>query len=81
MPSAAAILRTLLATGILAMAVLALVYLHRRSLPLQERIAWILLACLLPLLGPFLVIVYQPGQAPRHRKLMRSSRSQDTRLD
>jgi hypothetical protein len=56
------VIRILLAIGIVGMAVLAILYLRRRELTIMESIGWGLLIVLLPLLGPFLVIVYQPGK-------------------
>jgi hypothetical protein len=56
------VIRLLLAIGILCMAVLAILYLRRRELTITEYIGWGLLIVLLPLLGPFLVIFYQPGK-------------------
>jgi hypothetical protein len=56
------VIRLLLAIGILGMAVLAILYLRRRELAITEYIGWGLLIVLLPLLGPFLVILYQPGK-------------------
>lgn len=56
------VMRALLAIGVLCMAILALLYLRRRELTVTEYIGWGLLIVLLPLLGPFLVITYQPGR-------------------
>ena len=56
------VMRALLAIGILGMAVLAALYLRRRELTITEYVGWGLLIVLLPLLGPFLVILYQPGK-------------------
>ena len=55
-------MRVLLLVGALGMALLASFYLRRRELTIAEYIGWGLLALLLPLLGPFLVILYQPGK-------------------
>ena len=55
-------MRVLLLVGALGMALLAAFYLRRRELTIAEYIGWGLLALLLPLLGPFLVILYQPGK-------------------
>ena len=44
------------------MALLAVLFLRRRHLTLFEYIGWGLLALLLPILGPYLVIAYRPGQ-------------------
>ncbi len=56
------VIRILLAIGFLCMAILAIIYLRRRELTITEYIGWGLLIVLLPLLGPFLVIFYQPGK-------------------
>ncbi len=56
------VIRLLLAIGLLCMAILAIHYLRRRELTITEYIGWGLLIVLLPLLGPFLVIFYQPGK-------------------
>jgi hypothetical protein len=55
------ILRTLLLVDILAMAVVALVYLRQRQISGLAFFGWSLLAMLVPLLGPFLVIACRPG--------------------
>lgn len=69
MPLAAEIMRYLLAAFLIGMALLALLYLRRRDLTPTEIIGWGLLIILVPLLGPFLVIVLKPGakrrRAPR----------------
>jgi hypothetical protein len=56
------VIRLLLVVGALCMAILAVLYLRRRELTITEYIGWGLLIVLLPLLGPFLVIFYQPGK-------------------
>ena len=56
------LMRLLLVLCILGMALLAAIYLRRRKMSLVEYIGWGLVIVLLPVLGPFLVIVYQPGQ-------------------
>jgi len=56
------VIRILLAIGVLGMAILAVLYLRRRELTIMEYLGWGLLIVLLPLLGPFLVIFYQPGK-------------------
>ena len=56
------VIRAPLVIGALCMAVLAVLYLRRRELTITEYIGWGLLIVLLPLLGPFLVIFYQPGK-------------------
>jgi len=61
----AALLRSLLAGTIIGMALIAILYLCRRQLTLRESIGWGLLIILLPVLGPFLVIVLRPGSVTR----------------
>lgn len=56
------VLRYMLLVTILALAVLALVYLRRRRLDWQTGLAWVLLALLVPVLGPILVIALRPGK-------------------
>jgi len=58
-------MRFLLLVSALGMALLAAFYLHRRELTIAEYVGWGLLALLLPLLGPFLVILSQPGKRVR----------------
>jgi len=54
------VLRILLLATIVALAVLALLYLRRRRLDWQTGLAWVLLALLVPVLGPILVISLRP---------------------
>jgi len=56
------VIRALLVLGVLGMAVLAALYLRNRELTIAEYIGWGLLIVLLPLLGPFLVILSRPGR-------------------
>jgi hypothetical protein len=56
------LMRALLVICVLGMALLAALYLRRREMTVAEYIGWGLLAVLLPLLGPFLVILYRPGK-------------------
>lgn len=58
------IMRLLLAISLIGIALLAILYLRRRSLSPMEYFAWGLLIVLLPFLGPFLVILLHPG-SPR----------------
>jgi len=58
-------MRFLLLVSALGMALLAAFYLRRRELTIAEYVGWGLLALLLPLLGPFLVILSQPGKRVR----------------
>ncbi|MDW8227595.1 MAG: hypothetical protein RMJ60_07335 [Anaerolineales bacterium] len=53
-------MRLLLVIFLFAMYVLALVYLRRRPLTRAEFACWALFALLLPLLGPFLVLIMRP---------------------
>lgn len=55
-------MRAILVIGVLCMAILAILYLRRRELTITEYFGWGLLIVLLPLLGPFFVIFYQPGR-------------------
>lgn len=63
-------MRILLAVCIVGMALLALLSMRRRNLTPAEIIGWGLLIILVPLLGPFLVIVLKPG-VKRRRSLRR----------
>jgi uncharacterized membrane protein YjfL (UPF0719 family) len=54
-------MRFLLLACILGMALLAAFYLRRRQMTTPQYILWGLLALLIPLLGPFLVILAHPG--------------------
>jgi hypothetical protein len=58
--AAADMIRFLLLVDVIGMAALALLYLRRRHLDFITYLAWGLLAVLLPILGPFLVIVFRP---------------------
>jgi hypothetical protein len=55
-------MRYLLIMFLFGMALLAALYLSRRSLTLREYLAWGLLILLVPLLGPFLAILCAPGR-------------------
>ena len=55
------ILRGLLMATLVSMAVLAILYLRHRQLSTLGYLAWGLLALMAPGLGPFLVIIAQPG--------------------
>jgi len=59
---ATTVVRILLLVTILAMALLAFLYLRQRRMAWSEFCAWGLLALVLPLLGPFLVFVFRPGE-------------------
>lgn len=58
-------LRLLLTGYLVAMSVLALLYLRRRPLTWIQFTAWGLLSLLVPALGPFLVILARPGKPNR----------------
>jgi uncharacterized membrane protein YjfL (UPF0719 family) len=51
---------------LLGMALIAAFYLRRRELSLSAYLSWGLLIILVPLLGPFLVIYYQPGLSKKY---------------
>ena len=55
-------LRLVLATGLFAMLVLAAFYLRTRELSFLKYLGWGMFAVMLPLLGPFLVILSRPGK-------------------
>jgi hypothetical protein len=54
-------MRLLLLACLLGMAVLAAFFLSRRKLSVLAYLAWGLVIVLLPLVGPFLVILIRPG--------------------
>lgn len=56
------VLRILLLATIVTLAVMALLYLRRRKMDWQTGLAWVLLALLVPVLGPILVISMRPGK-------------------
>ncbi|MEJ2706745.1 MAG: hypothetical protein P8074_03930 [Anaerolineales bacterium] len=56
------VMRTLLFVCMIGMAILAAVYLSRRRLSFYDYLAWGLLAILVPVIGPFLVILSRPGE-------------------
>lgn len=58
-------MRFLIVLTMLGMAVLAGLYLRGRSLSNREYLSWGLLLLFVPLLGPFLVILFSPGRARR----------------
>lgn len=63
MPTTPDVLRALLLLCLAGMALLAALYLRHRRMTLYEYLAWGLLALFLPILGPFLVILSQPGES------------------
>ncbi|NMC78966.1 MAG: hypothetical protein GYA59_06370 [Chloroflexi bacterium] len=60
--SAPALLRILLLSVVIILALLAIFYLIRRRLTWLEFCTWGLLALLLPILGPIVVIASRPGE-------------------
>ena len=62
MPFSPDIMRALLVICLLGMAVLAALFLRQRSLSLIAYLGWGLLIILLPILGPFLVLLTRPGK-------------------
>jgi hypothetical protein len=55
------LMRTLLLLCLVGMAILAALFLRTRRLPFSSFLRWGLLALFVPLLGPFLVILSNPG--------------------
>ncbi|MDP2995502.1 MAG: hypothetical protein Q8N46_10325 [Anaerolineales bacterium] len=60
-------LRLLLAGFLVAMYVLANLYLRRQPLTFSQYTLWGLFALLVPALGPFLVILLQPGKSAQRK--------------
>jgi len=54
-------MRTLLDVCLIGMSMLAVFFLRRRRLSFQAYISWGLIALLLPVIGPFLIILTRPG--------------------
>jgi hypothetical protein len=61
------LIRVFLLVDIVAMALLAFFYLRQRKLSTSEYIRFGLLALFVPLLGPFLVIIFRPGEPRKGR--------------
>ncbi len=55
-------MRVLMVLCLLGMTLLAIFFLRRRGLSFTAYLSWGLLAILLPVVGPFLVILRRPGQ-------------------
>jgi hypothetical protein len=70
----AGILGLLLAVFLIAMVILALLYLRRRPLTPLQAAAWGLFALLVPALGPFLVILARPGRSRPRAEIVRARR-------
>lgn len=62
MGTTAGVIRAILVVDIVAMALLALVYLRQRRMHWTAFVGWGLLAVCLPVLGPFLVLSTRPGE-------------------
>jgi hypothetical protein len=67
----AATLRLFLVVTLIAMDLLAMLYLRRRPLTFGQYAVWGLFALLVPALGPFLVILSLPGGPRRRRRMHR----------
>ncbi|HTX92860.1 MAG TPA: hypothetical protein VMC09_16740 [Anaerolineales bacterium] len=67
-------LRLLLAGCLVAMYVLAMLYLRRRPLTLGQFAAWGLFALFVPVLGPFLTILSRPGSPSRRGLFLKTRR-------
>jgi hypothetical protein len=62
MPISPQLMRLLLVICLLGMALLAVLSLRQRKMPVAATIAWGLVAILLPLVGPFIVLLVHPGE-------------------
>lgn len=67
-------LRALLVAFLFAMYLLALLYLRRRPLTWKQFAAWALFALLVPVLGPFLVILARPAEKRVRSEIVRARR-------
>jgi hypothetical protein len=61
MPISPQLMRLLLVTCLLGMAILAILSLRQRKMPVGAYLGWGLIAVLLPLVGPFIVLLARPG--------------------
>jgi pilus assembly protein TadC len=61
----------ILLAGMIGMELLSVFYLRQRRMPLTAYLRWGLLAALVPFVGPFLVILQQPGQRPGQQPIRR----------
>jgi hypothetical protein len=68
MPISPQLMRLLLAGCLLGMALLAILSLRRRKLPMAAYIGWGLLAILLPFVVPFVVLLLHPGENRQARQ-------------
>ncbi len=63
MPISPQLMRLLLVICLLGMAIVAILSLRQRKMTVAAAIAWGLIAILLPLVGPFIVILVRPGES------------------
>jgi hypothetical protein len=56
------VIRTMLIVDMVALVLLALIYIRQRKMSIVEYCCWSLLAIILPVIGPFIVIANRPGQ-------------------
>ena len=66
------VMRLFLVLCLLGMSLLAVLYLRRRELSFEAYLGWGTLAILVPILGPFLVILSKPGRPARPYSLVKS---------
>lgn len=62
MGTTAGVIRTILLVDIVAMALLAMIYLRQRRMSGMAFLCWGVLALCVPVLGPFLVLSKRPGE-------------------
>ncbi len=67
-------IRLLLSVCLFAMFCLAMFYLRRRPLTWYQFTVWGLFALIVPVLGPFLVILARPGQTRTRAEIVRARR-------
>jgi hypothetical protein len=68
-------MRLILLLNLIGMEVLAVLYLRQRRISFFSYLGWGLFSLLLPVVGPFLVILSQPGRpAVRARKRFRTAK-------
>ena len=74
MPLSADLMRIMLVIYLLGMSLLAALYLRSRVMGCEAYFGWGILAILLPVLGPFLVIIFAPRRAVKSDRLTSSRR-------
>jgi hypothetical protein len=74
----AGVMRLLLGTSVMGMALLAIFYLRQRRMPFDEFLAWGLLAIFVPVFGPFWVIYKHPGRPAWSRRYNATARRRST---